>query len=93
MAHAGTLFLDEITTLDQNLQTKLLRVLQDHATQRLGGKSVKKIDFRLIAATNDDLEDMVHKGRFREDLFYRINVVPILIPALRDREGDLPPLK
>jgi two-component system response regulator PilR (NtrC family) len=90
MAHTGTLFLDEITTLDQNLQTKLLRVLQEHATQRLGGRSVKKIDFRLIAATNDDLEDMVHKGRFREDLFYRINVVPISIPPLREREGDLP---
>jgi DNA-binding NtrC family response regulator len=90
MAHTGTLFLDEITTLDQNLQAKLLRVLQEHATQRLGGRAVKKIDFRLIAATNDDLEDMVNKGRFREDLFYRINVVPIVIPALRDREGDLP---
>jgi DNA-binding NtrC family response regulator len=90
MAHTGTLFLDEITTLDQNLQTKLLRVLQEHATQRLGGRSVKKIDFRLIAATNDDLEDMVNKGRFREDLFYRINVVPIFIPPLREREGDLP---
>jgi transcriptional regulator with PAS, ATPase and Fis domain len=90
MAHTGTLFLDEITTLDQNLQTKLLRVLQEHSTQRLGGRSVKKIDFRLIAATNDDLEDMVHKGRFREDLFYRINVVPIAIPPLREREGDLP---
>ena len=90
MAHTGTLFLDEITTLDHNLQAKLLRVLQEHATQRVGGRSVKKIDFRLIAATNDDLEDMVHKGRFREDLFYRINVVPIVIPPLRDREGDLP---
>jgi transcriptional regulator with PAS, ATPase and Fis domain len=90
MAHTGTLFLDEITTLDQNLQTKLLRVLQEHTTQRLGGRSVKKIDFRLIAATNDDLEDMVNKGRFREDLFYRINVVPIVVPPLRDRDGDLP---
>ncbi len=63
LAHTGTLFLDEIATLDQNLQTKLLRVLQEHATQRLGGRSVKKIDFRLIAATNDDLEDMVNQGR------------------------------
>src|ERR1700680_4529009 len=90
MAHSGTLFLDEITTLDQNLQAKLLRVLQEHTTQRLGGRSVKKIDFRLIAATNEDLEDMVHKGRFREDLFYRINVVPIAIPPLRQRDGDLP---
>jgi DNA-binding NtrC family response regulator len=90
MAHTGTLFLDEITTLDHNLQTKLLRVLQEHATQRLGGRTVKKIDFRLIAATNDDLEDMVRRGRFREDLYYRINVVPIFIPPLREREGDLP---
>jgi DNA-binding NtrC family response regulator len=90
MAHTGTLFLDEITTLDNNLQTKLLRVLQERAVQRLGGRAVKKIDFRLIAATNDDLEDMVGKGRFREDLYYRINVVPIFIPALREREGDLP---
>jgi len=89
-ADSGTLFLDEISTLDQNLQAKLLRVLQEHTTQRLGGRSVKKIDFRLIAATNDDLEDMVNKGRFREDLFYRINVVPIVIPPLREREGDLP---
>ena len=90
MAHTGTLFLDEITTLDHNLQTKLLRVLQERATQRLGGRSVRKSDFRLIAATNDDLEDMVRKGRFREDLYYRINVVPIFIPPLREREGDLP---
>jgi two-component system response regulator PilR (NtrC family) len=90
LAHTGTLFLDEIATLDQNLQTKLLRVLQEHATQRLGGRSVKKIDFRLIAATNDDLEDMVNQGRFREDLFYRINVVPIVLPPLRERDGDLP---
>ena len=90
LAHTGTLFLDEIATLDQNLQTKLLRVLQEHATQRLGGRSVKKIDFRLIAATNDDLEDMVNQGRFREDLFYRINVVPIVLPSLRERDGDLP---
>jgi DNA-binding NtrC family response regulator len=89
-AHTGTLFLDEITTLGPNLQAKLLRVLQEHATQRVGGRSVKKIDFRLVAATNDDLEDMVQKGRFREDLFYRINVVPIVVPALREREGDLP---
>lgn len=89
-AHSGTLFLDEITTLDLNLQAKLLRVLQEHTTQRVGGRSVKKIDFRLIAATNDDLEEMVNKGRFRQDLFYRINVVPIIIPPLRDREGDLP---
>jgi DNA-binding NtrC family response regulator len=88
-AHTGTLFLDEITTLNQGLQTKLLRVLQDRSVQRLGGRTTKKIDFRLITATNDDLEDMVKKGRFREDLYYRINVVPILVPPLREREGDI----
>ena len=89
LAHAGTVFLDEITTLNPSLQSKLLRVLQEHSVQRLGGRSAKKIDFRLIAATNDDLEDCVRKGRFREDLYFRINVVPIFVPALREREGDV----
>jgi len=89
-AHSGTLFLDEITALNPNLQSKLLRVLQERTVQRLGGRSTKKIDFRLICATNEDLEDCVRKGRFREDLYYRINVVPILVPPLREREGDLP---
>lgn len=89
LAHTGTLFLDEITTLDHGLQSKLLRVLQERSVQRLGGRSAKKIDFRLITATNDDLEEMVKKGRFREDLYYRINVVPIAVPPLREREGDV----
>ncbi len=89
-AHTGTLFLDEITTLAQGLQSKLLRVLQERSVQRLGGRAAKKIDFRLITATNDDLEDMVKKGRFREDLYYRINVVPIAVPPLCEREGDIP---
>lgn len=89
-AHAGTLFLDEITTLNHGLQSKLLRVLQDRMVQRLGGRIAKKIDFRLITATNDDLEAMVRMGRFREDLYYRINVVPIFVPPLRDRQGDIP---
>src|SRR5690349_1081134 len=89
-AHGGTLFLDEITTLDHSLQSKLLRVLQERTVQRVGGRTSKKIDFRLIAATNDNLEEMVHQGRFREDLYYRINVVPIFIPPLRERPGDLP---
>ncbi len=88
-AQGGTLFLDEITTLNQGLQSKLLRVLQEHVVQRLGGRTAKKIDFRLITATNEDLEDLVKKGRFREDLYYRINVVPIAIPPLREREGDI----
>lgn len=90
LAHGGTLFLDEITTLNQGLQSKLLRVLQEKVVQRLGGRAAKKIDFRLITATNDDLEDMVRKGRFREDLYYRINVVPIHVPPLRERKGDIP---
>jgi two-component system response regulator PilR (NtrC family) len=89
-ANTGTIFLDEITTLNQNLQSKLLRTLQERTVQRLGGTSAKKFDFRLICATNDDLENLVRIGRFREDLYYRINVVPIHVPPLRERNGDLP---
>ena len=89
MADGGTLFLDEITTLHHGLQSKLLRVLQERSVQRLGGRAARKIDFRLIPATNDDLEDMVRKGQFREDLYYRINVVPITVSPLREREGDI----
>jgi DNA-binding NtrC family response regulator len=88
-AQNGTLFLDEITTLNPGLQSKLLRVLQERTVQRVGGRASRKIDFRLICATNDDLEDLVRKGRFREDLYYRINVVPITVPPLRDRDGDV----
>lgn len=90
LAHTGTLFLDEIATLGLALQSKLLRVLEDRVVTRIGGKLAKKIDFRLLAATNDDLEKMVQTGRFREDLYYRINVVPIAVPPLRERLGDLP---
>ena len=89
-AHTGTLFLDDITTLAPSLQSKLLRAIQEHNVQRLGARSAKKIDFRLICATNEDLEAVVHQGRFREDLYYRINVVPIFVPPLRERAGDLP---
>lgn len=89
LAQHGTLFLDEITTLNHSLQSKLLRVLQERSVQRLGGRAGKKIDFRLICATNEDLEDCLKKGRFREDLYFRINVVPILIPPLRERRGDI----
>jgi len=89
-AHTGTLFLDEITTLNPALQAKLLRALQTRSVQRLGGRTAKKIDFRLICATNDDLEEQVRMGRFREDLYYRINVIPIFVPPLREREGDIP---
>ncbi len=88
-AHGGTLFLDEISTLDLALQSKLLRVIEQRMVQRLGGKTAKKIDFRLITATNEDLEEAVRTGRFREDLYYRINVVPLHLPPLRDREGDI----
>jgi DNA-binding NtrC family response regulator len=90
LAHTGTLFLDEIATLSLPLQSKLLRVLEDRAVTRIGGKQPKRIDFRLITATNEDLEEMVRTGRFREDLYYRINVVPIMLPALRERSGDVP---
>jgi DNA-binding NtrC family response regulator len=88
-AHGGTLFLDEITTLNPHLQSKLLRVLQERVSQRLGARHAQKIDFRLITATNEDLEDCVRKGRFREDLYFRINVVPIIVPPLRERDGDI----
>jgi DNA-binding NtrC family response regulator len=89
LAHHGTLFLDEITTLNHGLQSKLLRVLQERSVQRLGGRTGRKIDFRLITATNEDLEDCLQKGRFREDLYFRVNVVPIIIPPLRERKGDV----
>ncbi len=90
MADGGTLFLDEIATLTLPLQTKLLRVLEDHHVQRLGGRSLRKIDFRLICATNEPLEELARTGKFREDLYYRIHVIPIQLPSLRDRIGDIP---
>lgn len=89
LADGGTLFLDEIATLTLPLQTKLLRVLEDHQVQRLGGRTLRKIDFRLICATNENLEEMARTGKFREDLYYRIHVVPIQLPPLRERLGDI----
>ena len=90
LADGGTLFLDEIGALSLPLQSKLLRVLQERVVQRIGGKSPRKIDFRLIAATNDNLDQMVKKGQFREDLYYRICVIPVFLPPLRERTGDVP---
>jgi len=90
LAHGGTLFLDEIATLTPALQSKLLRVLEERALVRLGGKKPIKVDFRLVCATNEDLEEMVSEDRFREDLYYRIHVVPIFVPALRERVEDIP---
>ncbi|HET7185582.1 MAG TPA: sigma-54 dependent transcriptional regulator [Terriglobales bacterium] len=90
LADGGTLFLDEIATLGMELQTKLLRVLESHTVQRLGGRTTKRVDFRLLTATNENLEEMVRNGRFREDLYYRIHVVPIFIPPLRERREDIP---
>jgi DNA-binding NtrC family response regulator len=92
LANKGTLFLDEIATLTPGLQSKLLRVLEERSVLRLGGKKSIKVDFRLVSATNEDLEAMVQDERFREDLYYRINVVPIIIPPLRERTEDIPVL-
>lgn len=89
-ANGGTLFLDEIGTLTSVAQEKLLRVLQEREVDRLGGDAPYPVDIRVIAATNADLEEDVRQGRFRKDLFYRINVVPIHIPALRERRNDIP---
>lgn len=88
-ANGGTLFLDEIADLPFELQSKLLRALQEKEIQRLGSSDTVKVDVRVIAATNADLLARVHEGRFREDLYYRLNVVPIYMPALRDRTGDI----
>src|ERR671913_964855 len=92
LASSGTLFLDEIGDLPLELQAKLLRAIQEGEIERVGGAKPIKTDFRLIAATNVDLEKAVKEGRFREDLFYRINVIPIKLPPLRDRMEDLPEL-
>jgi two-component system NtrC family response regulator len=88
-AHGGTLFLDEIGEMPGHLQAKLLRVVQDRTFERLGGSVPITVDVRVISATNRDLEALVREGRFREDLYYRLNVIPILVPPLRERPGDL----
>ena len=89
IAHKGTAFLDEIGEIPFHLQAKLLNVLQDRAFERLGGVKTIKVDLRIIAATNIDLQNAVQSGKFRSDLFYRLNVVPIHIPPLRERKDDL----
>src|SRR5260370_3430607 len=89
-ANGGTLFLDEIGTLRLSLQSKLLRVLEEREVTRLGGKKTIKVDIRLITATNEDLEQAIAEHRFREDLYYRIHVVPIHLPPLRERREDIP---
>ena len=92
IADGGTLFLDEIGDMRLETQAKILRVLQEKEFERVGGNRTIKIDVRILAATNQDLEEQVRNGSFREDLYYRLKVVPIVLPALRDRPEDLPPL-
>src|SRR5215210_6209670 len=89
-AHRGTLFLDEIGTMSPALQAKLLRVLQEREFERVGDSHTIKIDVRVIAATHSDLARMVADGTFREDLFYRLNVIPVQLPPLRERRDDIP---
>jgi len=90
LAHRGSIFLDEISDLPLDMQPKLLRVLEEKEMERLGGTRPTKSDFRLIAATNANLETLVEQGHFRKDLYYRLNVLPIQIPPLRDRKEDIP---
>lgn len=92
LAHKGTLFLDEVGEMSLNTQAKLLRVLQEKEFERVGGTETIRVDVRIISATNKDLEKCIEEGAFREDLFYRLNVVEIVLPPLRDRKADLPDL-
>ena len=89
-AHKGTLFMDEVGTMSPGMQMKLLRVLQEREFERIGDTHTTKVDVRVVAATNSDLQKMVADGSFREDLFYRLNIIPIHLPPLRDRREDIP---
>ena len=91
-AHGGTIFLDEISSMSPKLQVKLLRVLQEREFERVGESRTIRVDTRVIAATNQFLEDEIEAGRFRDDLYYRLNVVPIYLPPLRERREDIPAL-
>lgn len=90
MAHKGTLFLDEIADMSLKTQAKILRILQEQAFERVGGKKTISVDVRVIVATNKDLRKEIAAGRFREDLYYRLNVFPLHVPPLRERSGDIP---
>lgn len=92
LAHKGTLLLDEVAEIPLNLQVKLLRAIQEQEIMRVGGTRPVKLDVRIVAATNRDLEELVRLGEFREDLFYRLNVIPVTVPPLRERRDDIPPL-
>jgi transcriptional regulator with GAF, ATPase, and Fis domain len=92
LAHGGTLFLDEVGDMPLSMQVKLLRALQESEFERVGGIKTTRVDVRLIAATNRNLEEEIEAGRFRTDLFYRLNVVPVVLPPLRDRKTDIPML-
>jgi len=89
MAHGGTIFLDEIGDMPLDFQVKLLHVIENKSIARIGGVSFRDVDVRIIAATNRDLEELIKEGKFREDLFYRINVIPFILPGLRDRKDDI----
>jgi DNA-binding NtrC family response regulator len=90
LANGGTLFLDEIGDISPNMQVKLLRVLQEGEFERVGGTETLKVDVRIIAATNSDIEEKIREGDFRQDLYYRLNVIPIHVPPLRERKDDIP---